>query len=142
MIDPKPLAGPILVTLVYVVLYYGLMVRITLLKSRLSREYRERGEKFDRYFGQDREMLAADRGQLNMLEHMPPFLVLLWLHAFFVSPASATAAGVVYLVARVAYPLLVGSRLGRGVRGSVLAATVPGYVVMIYLLGGVAWSLM
>ncbi|MFT6233578.1 MAG: hypothetical protein ACJAZO_004099, partial [Myxococcota bacterium] len=45
-------------------------------KSRLVAGYQSRGEKFDRYFGQDREMLASDRTQLNMLEHMPVFLAL------------------------------------------------------------------
>lgn len=141
MLDAKPLVGPILVTLVYVLVYYGMIGRISRTKRRLAREYAERGEKFDRYFGQDREMLAADRTQLNMLEHMPPFLVLLWLHALFVNPLSATGAGAVYLVARIAHPLLVGSRLGREVRASILLATVPGYVVLVYLLGGIVWAL-
>ncbi|MEM6929497.1 MAG: MAPEG family protein, partial [Myxococcota bacterium] len=74
--------------------------------------------------------------QLNTLEHMPPFLALLWLHAAFVSPGSATVAGGVYLASRVAHPLVMGSRLGRGVKLAILYATVPGYLVLAYLLGG------
>ncbi|MDP1775992.1 MAG: hypothetical protein Q8K94_05165, partial [Moraxellaceae bacterium] len=57
--------GPILVTLAYLLVYYGLAVNAARTKIRLTREYAKRGEKFDRYFGQDREMLAADRFQLN-----------------------------------------------------------------------------
>jgi hypothetical protein len=77
-------------------------------------------------------MLASDRAQLNMLEHMPVFLVLLWLNAAFVGPLGATVAGGIYVVARGAYPILMGARLGRGIRASLLAATVPGYFVIMY----------
>ncbi len=141
MIDPSPYAGPLVVTLLYVALYYWFQTRLIFLKARLTREYKERGEKFDRYFGADREMLAGDRVQLNTLEHMPVFLVLLWLHAAFVDPTSATGAGVLYLVARVAYPFAMGSRMGRGPRGAILLATVPGYGAITWLLGGLVWVL-
>lgn len=134
-LDIASQAGPIVVTVAYVLVYYGTQINIARLKPQLEREYRDRGEKFDRYFGQDRRMLAADRVQLNMLEHMPPFLVLMWLHAVFLSPTTATIAGSVYLAARVAYPLLVGTRLGRSIRAKVLLATVPGYLVIAYLAG-------
>jgi uncharacterized membrane protein YecN with MAPEG domain len=127
-------AGPIAVTLAYVLLYYGFQVNVLRVKSRLSREYAARGEKFDRYFSQDRHMLAADRQQLNMLEHMPPFLVLLWLVAIFVGPLWATVGGAVYVAARLAYPFAMGSRLGRGVRGSISLATGPGYLVLVYFV--------
>jgi uncharacterized membrane protein YecN with MAPEG domain len=133
--------GPLLITVAYVLLYYVYMVVVVLrTKSRLVREYEARGERFDRYFGNDREMLAADRVQLNMLEHMPPFLVLLWLHAVFVSTTSATAAGALYLVSRLAYPFALGPRVGRGVRALVLTATVPGYIVIAWLAGGLLWA--
>ncbi|MFT5686586.1 MAG: hypothetical protein ACI8RZ_007542, partial [Myxococcota bacterium] len=125
-------AGPVLVTLAYVALYYAFQIRVALTKARLAREYRKRNEKFDRYFGQDRQMLAVDRVQLNMLEHMPPFLVLLWLHAVFVGPTGATVAGTIYLLARGAYPLLIGGRLGRGVKASIFISTLPGYLVLVY----------
>lgn len=141
MLDPRPLAGPLVVTIVYVLLYYVAFLRINRTKSRLRRAYADRGEKFDRYFGQDREMLAADRAQLNTLEHMPPFLVLLWLHALFVSPASATVAGTVYLVSRLAHPFVMGARLGRGVKVAILYVTVPGYLVLAYLLAGLVYAL-
>ena len=65
-----------------------------------------------------------------MLEHMPAFLVLLWLNALFVGPRGATIAGCAYLVSRAVYPLLMGQRLGKGVPGRILYATVIGYVVI------------
>jgi len=127
-------AGPICITVAYLVLYYAFQINIMLVKIRLYREYAARGETFDRYFGQDRHMLAADRQQLNMLEHMPPFLALMWLVALFVGPVWATAGGGVYLAARLAYPFVMGSRLGRGVRTSILFATLPGYLVIAYFV--------
>lgn len=146
MSDPLDLAhqaGPISVTAAYLLLYYGTQTHIARTKIRLAREHAARGEKFDRYFGQDREMLAADRIQLNMLEHMPPFLVLLWLNAIFIGPGGATLAGAIYVAARALYPLLIGGRLGRGIRSTVLIATVPGYLVLAYLVGALlvgAWT--
>ena len=63
-------------------------------KYRLREKYELKGEEFDRYFGQDIEMLAADRVVINTHEQMVPFLVSLWLHSIFVSPSFATACGV------------------------------------------------
>jgi hypothetical protein len=127
-------AGPIWVTLIYLALYYVFMSHIARTKIRLVKSYRERGEKFDRYAGGDPEMLAADRIQLNMLEHMPVFLVALWLHAFFVSPVSATWAGGAYTLLRAVYPFVLGNRLGRGLPLRVLMVTFPGYGIVGYLL--------
>jgi len=126
--------GPILITVALIGLYYVFMVRIAILKRTLASEYREKGEKFDRYFGQDRRMLSADRAQLNLLEHMPPFLTLMWLNAVFVSPTVATTAGAVYVVTRMAHPLAMGRRLGRDVRLSILAVTGPGYLVIVFFV--------
>ena len=134
-------AGPVVVTLAYLLLYYGFVVHVGVMKARRARVYKEKGEPFDRYFTPDREMLAADRMQLNTLEQMPPFLVLLWLNAVFVSPMSATIAGGIYVLARALYPLALGKRLGRGVRAMVLASTVPGYLVILYFLGALGWAL-
>ena len=139
-LDIGAYAGPISVTVGYVAVYYATQIRIARLKFALDAEYRERGEKFDRYFGQDRRMLAADRVQLNMLEHMPPFLLLMWLHAVFIGTTGATIAGSVYLAARVAYPLLMGARLGRGIKAAILLATLPGYLVIAYLGGALLYG--
>jgi hypothetical protein len=130
--DVHAYAGPIVVTVVYVALYYALTVNLLVVKKRLGREYRARGEKFDRYFNTDRTMLAADRYVLNMLEHMPPFLTLLWLNALFVGPVGATVAGAAYTACRIAYPWLMGRELGRSVPTRILFATVVGYAVIAY----------
>ena len=130
MLSPQVYAGPLLITAAYVVLYYLLFANQLLVKRRLRRAYRARGESFDRYFGNDREMLAADRYVGNMLEHMPPFLILLWLNAIFVGPRGATLVGAVYVVARLVYPLVMGRRLGKGVPTRMLFVTVIGYLVI------------
>lgn len=124
-------AGPILLTVAYIGLYYGSIVHVARTKFRLGAAYQARGEKFDRYDGKDREMLAADRQQLNTLEHMPPFLVLLWLNAVLVGTTWATAVGAAYLASRLLYPFVMGPKLGRSVRAPILLATVPGYLVML-----------
>jgi uncharacterized membrane protein YecN with MAPEG domain len=141
MADATEFTGPLIVTLAYLGLYYGFQMNILRVKQALSKAYADRGEKFDRYFGQDREMLAADRLQLNTLEHMPPFLILLWLNAVFVSASSATIAGAAYVVARTYYPFVLGKRLGRGVRPSIMLSTGVGYVVITYYCGALIWAL-
>lgn len=126
--------GPVLVTLVYLAVYYAFQVNILVVKTRLQREYAARGEKLDRYFGQDRRLLAADRYQLNMLEHMPPFLALLWMNAIFVGPLGATVGGGVYVAARLSYPFLMGRRLGRGIQNKLMLSTGLGYAVLAYFM--------
>ncbi|MEQ1564320.1 MAG: MAPEG family protein [Myxococcota bacterium] len=141
-IDIAPWSGPVAVTLVYVLVYYGFMIRQARVKFALTAAYRARGEKFDRYFGNDREMLAADRVMLNMHEHMAPFLVLLWLHAAFVGTTGATVAGAIYVGARLAYPLLLGNRLGRGIPMRIVAATGTGYLVLGYFVAALGAALL
>jgi uncharacterized membrane protein YecN with MAPEG domain len=130
----RTFAGPLLVTVAYVVVYYLMICNQVWVKTRLRREYRARGESFDRYFGNDREMLAADRYVGNMLEHMPPFLLLLWLNAIFVGPDGATLAGGAYVLSRVVYPFAMGKTLGRGIPNRIMLATIIGYVVLSYLV--------
>ncbi len=127
-------AGPLLVTLVYMGVYYAAMINLLFVKNRLVRQYQDRGEKYDRYFNTDREQLAADRKIGNTLEHMPPFLALLWLTAVFVGPTWATVGGAIYVATRIAYPFLMGPRLGRGVASRILLATFTGYGVLAYFM--------
>jgi len=129
----RAFAGPLLVTIGYVLVYYLMISNQLRVKTRLRRAYRARGEVFDRYFNTDREMLAADRYVGNMLEHMPPFLALLWLNAVFVGPRGASFAGGAYVLSRLLYPFLMGARLGRGVPGRIMFATAIGYGTLAYL---------
>ncbi len=124
--------GPAWVTLAYVGLYYLFMTNVLRTKVRVGREYQQRGEVFDRYHSRDREMLAADRIQLNMLEHMPAFLILLWLHAVIVDINEATIAGGIYVAFRAAYPFVLGKRLGRAVPKRLLFVTFGGYAVLAF----------
>jgi hypothetical protein len=134
-------SGPIIVTLAYLGVYYGFQAWQLMVKTRLRKEYAARGEKFDRYFNTDREMLAADRYVLNTLEHMPPFLVLLWLAAFFVNPVVATTGGALYVATRVVYPFLMGRTLGGAVSERVMYATFTGYFVLTYFAVRIALKL-
>ena len=128
----RTFAGPLLVTVAYVLVYYLLITNQLRVRTRLRRAYRDRGEKFDRYFNTDREMLAADRYVGNMLEHMPAFLILLWLNAIFVGPLGASIAGSAYVLARILYPFVMGPQLGRVVPTRMLSVTVIGYLVLAY----------
>ena len=121
---------PILVTVAYVLVYYATTVNVALVKGKLFRDYQAKGEKFDRYRTPEPRMLAADRIQLNMLEHMPTFLVLFWLTAVFASPQRASFYGGLYVASRLAYPLVMGSQLGRNVPKRILLATGIGYLVV------------
>ena len=141
MPDITAQTGPIAVTITYVLIYYATQINLLRVKARLEGEYKARGEKFDRYFGQDRQLLAADRMQLNMLEHMPPFLVLLWLNAVYVSSFGATVAGGIYVASRVVYPVMIGAKLGRNMSPNIMLATGPGYGVLIYFAGALIWKL-
>jgi hypothetical protein len=131
---------PLVVTLAYLAIYYATTIHVLRVKARLFRDYAARGEKFDRYRTADRQMLAADRIQLNMLEHMPPFLVLFWLTAAFVSPTRAALYGGIYLVSRIIYPFVMGKELGRNLRRRILFATVMGYAVLATFVVELAWA--
>ena len=136
MPDAGPIpTGPVLVTIGYFSLYYALHLHVLRTKHRLRDEYRARGEEFDRYSSNDRKMLTADRYVLNTLEHMPPFVCLLWLNVAFVGSLGATVAGSVYLATRVAYPFLLGPSVGTRLPWRLLIATYTGYGVLLYLAG-------
>ena len=134
----QPYAGVISVSICTVLLYYAFLVRLMVVKISLYREHAARGEDFDRYLSRNPRLHAADRAHLNMLEHLPTFNLVLWLNAWVVSPSSAAAGGTVWLLARAAYPFLVGSTLGRDVPVRVLFATFTGYAAVAYLAGSVA----
>jgi hypothetical protein len=135
--------GPILVTAAYLLLWYFLLVGIQRrTKYRLQKDYASRGEIFDRYFGQDEQMLAADRAVINTQEQMVPFLSALWLHSVFVSSYYASLFGLLYVALRAFYPLLLGKRLSKINPKRVYFVTVPCYVIVFYLLGAVVFRVL
>ena len=140
-LNSETFVGPAWVTLAYFGVYYAFITHGLTVKLRLTREHEARGEKFDRYFSQDRSLLAADRTQLNMLEHMPVFLALLWLHATLVSSAEATVLGALYVVTRVLYPFLLAGRLGRNIPFRLLFSTFAGYGVLLVLVVRIVMNL-
>lgn len=133
--------GPIAVTVAYFCLWYGLLFGLqSRTKYKLRDEYAARGEEFDRYFGQDPRMLAADRAVINTQEQMVPFLASLWLHAVFVSPPHATYLGLAYVTLRSIYPVLLGQRLAKTQSKRVFLVTGPAYAIVFYLLGSALYT--
>ena len=141
MRDLAPLHGPLAVTVAYFLLWYSLLFGLqTRTKYRLKARYAKEGRVFDRYFGQDEEMLAADRAVANTHEQMGPFLVSLWLCALFASPTYATWLGAAYVGLRAVYPLLLGGRVSKVQSKRVAFVTFPCYAIVFSMLGGAAWS--
>ena len=130
------------VTLSYILLYYAFMVYGLQVKIKLIKRCKAEGSKFDRYSNQYPELLAADRIQLNTLEHMPPFLILLWLNALIVGPQSATTLGAIYVFLRALYPFFMGPELKRFIPLRVLINTFSSYAVLLIMLGGIVWKLL
>jgi uncharacterized membrane protein YecN with MAPEG domain len=135
----QELAAPVAVIVSYFAVYYALMVNQLRLRVLLVREAAARGEKFDRYRTDDPRMRAADRYVGNMLEHMPPFLVLFAANVMFTGAIMASIAGGIYVLCRIAYPLAMGARLGRSVPLRILAATAPSYLVLLYFAVMLVW---
>ena len=135
--------GPVLVTVVYFVMWYSFLFGLqTRTKYRLKARYEQEGKVFDRYFGQDPEMLAADRAVANTLEQMGPFLVSLWLFACFVSTTYATTLGAIYIALRSVYPFLLGQRLSKVQSKRVAMVTFPCYIIVFTMLGGSAYTVL
>ena len=134
--SPQDFAGPIVVTVAYFALWYYLLLgRQRGTKYRLKARYAKEGKEFDRYFGQDPEMLAADRAVHNTLEQMGPFLTSLWMFAVFVSPREAAWYGGIYVVLRTIYPFLLGKKLSKIQSKRVLLVTGPAYLLIFTMLG-------
>lgn len=134
-------SGPVVVTVLYLFFWYYLLLVVQRgTKYRLKEEYESNNEEFDRYFGQDEEMLAADRAVINTLEQMVPFLVALWLHSIFVSSFIATLCGGAYLGLRIIYPLLLGKKISKIQSKRVYVVTLPCYGLIFYMLVSSLWA--
>lgn len=71
ILNTNSMAGPIIITALYLLVwYYFLFIVQRGTKYRLQAEYKKSGKEFNRYFGQDEEMLAADRLVINTQEQM------------------------------------------------------------------------
>ena len=139
MQDLARFRGPLVVTVAYFLLWYACLFGLqTRTKYRLKARYQAEGKVFDRYFGQDEEMLAADRAVSNTHEQMGPFLVSLWLFAIFASPTYATCLGAAYVVLRGAYPVLLGKRVSTVQSKRVALVTFACYAIVFTRLGGAA----
>lgn len=126
-------------TVGYFLLYYVFVINCSRVRHALIKEYKAAGKKFDRYFGQDKKMLQADRTQLNMLEQMPPFVVTLWLYAVFVDAGTAGFLGWVYVASRALYPIVTATIASSGrLSALVLVSTIPNYLVIVYFAVGLA----
>jgi hypothetical protein len=142
-VDLTIFRGPVVVTALYFGLWYYLLLRLQRgTKYALLAEYAARGESFDRYFGQDPRMLAADRAVANTHEQMVPFLLSMWLHAVFVSVMHATVLGAAYVVLRSMYPALLGRRLSKTQSKRVIFVTGPCYAIVFYLLGRTVYGVL
>jgi hypothetical protein len=135
------LQGPVVVTVVYFLFGYSLLFGLqSRTKYRLKALYAQEDEVFDRYFGQDEEMLAVDRVVANTHEQMGPFLASLWLYAIFGSPHFATWLGGAYILLRGIYPLLLGRRVSKTQSKRVTLVTFPSYAIVFFMLGSAAWN--
>lgn len=130
-------APVIWVTLIYIGVYYVFLVNVLRVKIATVKACKSQGVRFDRYTSLDPALRAADRVQLNTLEHMPTFLVLLWLHALVVDPSPAAFLGWIYVVLRGLYPFFLGQRLGENIRRRVLINTFSGYLILTVMAGSV-----
>lgn len=141
MPDIIQLRGPLVVTAAYFALWYAMLFGLqTRTKYRLKASYKREGKVFDRYHGQDPEMLAADRAVANTQEQMGPFLLSLWLFAVFASATYATWLGAAYVLLRTAYPLLLGGRVSKVQSKRVAFVTFPSYAIVFTMFGGAIWA--
>ena len=122
------------VTIAYLLVYYGFMVNLLRVKFRVMRECKERGERFLRYSNQYPELLAADRVQLNTLEHMPPFLVALWMLAATTSADQDAFWGWLYVGLRALYPFFLGGKLRSNIPYRLLLNTFSAYGILLVML--------
>lgn len=119
--------------------YWLILITQARTKLQLHKEYKKRGEVFDRYYTRDPRMLSIDRIAANTQEQLVPFLTSLWLHSLFVDSDVAGKLGLTWLAIRVAYTYLVPKKLtGKPLPKRVLLATLPCYCIIVYLFGGAA----
>ena len=79
--------------------------------------------------------LTGDRAVGNFIEFAILFLPLYWMHAVYVDASQSFTIACFYSAARAIYPLVFP------IKGMfVLFSTIPGYIVIFYLFGSVAYA--
>lgn len=142
-IDIASLKGPIIITVLYFMLWYYLLLFLQRkTKYRLKAKYQSEGKEFDRYFGQDEEMLAVDRAVINTQEQMVPFIMALWLYSIFVSPVVGTWLGGVYVALRTLYPFFLGQKVSKLQSKRVAFVTFPCYFIVFFMFGSTVWTVL
>lgn len=139
MIDIQQFNPILWVTLAYLVLYYAFMLNVLRVKLKVAASSKAQGVRFDRYQTNDPRLRAADRIQLNTLEHMPPFLILLWLDAIMGSVIVASFLGWTYVGLRALYPVFLGSQLNRNIPNRLLFNTFASYLVLAAMMGHIVY---
>jgi hypothetical protein len=143
--SPDDLKGTVQGTLLYLSLYIALFGFQSLSKFYLVNRLRNEARAKDgdaarisfravKYYNSKHLLaLRGDRTVGNFVEQAVAFLPLLWLHALFVDPSISLHLAGIYTVSRSYYPLLFNSHW-------ILCSTVPGYVVVGYMMFQVAFT--
>jgi glutathione S-transferase len=106
---------PSLVTLIALLLYLAVCINVGRARTRY-------GIKAPATTG-DPGFERAFRVQMNMLEHLPLFLAVLWLFALFVDPAWGSAIGAAWIVGRALYAEAYGRDVAKRGPGFLIAMT-------------------
>lgn len=128
--------GPLLVSGTFMIMYYCFLFGQSLVKMFLyhftdaapKKDGKKLGYGKFKYEFKGIIALTLDRTAGNTLEQAIPFLLGLWLHAWFVNPLQAEFLGWWYLASRCIYPIAfyMGTPW-------LFVSTVPGYVVIFKL---------
>ena len=148
---PEDLKGAVQGTLLYLSLYlFGFITFQSFSKFYLFRQKKQQAKADAKkhgtattekvsfravkyYNSRDMLALAGDRTVGNFLEFAIVFLPLYWMHAVLVDPTMSWTIALAYTVPRGLYPLLMLYAPTK-----ILLSTLPGYVVLFYLMWEIA----
>lgn len=90
---------------------------------------------FFSYYTPNQLALTGDRAVGNFIEFAIVFLPLYWMHAVFVDASQSFIIACFYSASRAIYPFVFP------IKGMfILFSTIPGYLVILYLFGSVAYA--
>ena len=125
------------VTVAYLMVFLLNIIFQVYAKTAAIREGKKMDKKgFNRYSSENKTLLAADRVVGNFNEWGPFFLSLFWINLYFNGVAKVVPAGYAYVLFRIGYLILAanGGITRYGPRQTILLATIPMYIVLLYLL--------